>query len=714
LWWSQGLITDKDFAGGLAYLVQENIIKVENVEVDPEGEIVISDDIVIPKWIHNNARWWADGAITDNDFKSGIQYMLKEEVITFKEIIRAIPSVEISSELRKKIYETQKWNELSMELVLKMKAYEVDVLQDASQDAWQKFANTQSQDDMNIATKLENAAREAKEDSLKAVKTWKTMQDLVEKAKNDAKQSGIHVLDLERAVSVQQEKIDQVKKVKSTADFKDAVEEAKKAQTQASAGLKDVLVGFGYDTSNVLSYDEIGSLTISGSISLHPIATAINAGLLTNTNVILNDTENEALGELLHPQVIEGYEFQIDASIADVKLIGKDIDTANILPAEEFVSTGESIMDDLSSYYSPVDDIIPPKNPYLHSSDPCNVTEENYVGVTWNFGHDIQKFESRSIVSANIRITSPDGIITEKTIQEDQYTSGDIHRYVASISAPISGTWKFEIISFNQMRNEDGKLFVYPYFAETTALIVVPECERGISVSAVFEGNPCDYTKEISTTIVFTEGGVPAKTPVIIRGFIKDSSGAIVEDIDTHNFGIRYVSGGYIVSSLPVDAQAVHSFRPQEPGTYEITINKVLPNHIEDGSLVTGDPIQTSPQKVTVVVPACDVGGMVQLIPVTTLNFDGKDYPITQFTLWQWQGECDDSWHYHTPTANAVEIETLTGKSDPDFNNCGFGKTSSIFISTFWATHQELQAFQDNTGIDPVGNGEAQFGGQGP
>jgi len=413
-WWSQGLITDKDFAGGLAYLVQENIIKVENVEVDPEGEIVISDDIVIPKWIQNNARWWADGAITDNDFKSGIQYMLKEEVITFKEKIQATPSGEISSELRKKIFETQKWNELSMELLLKMKAFEVDFLEDASQDAWQKFADTNNPDDMNIAMELENAAREAKEDSLKAVKILKTIHDLVEKAKNDAKQSGIHVLDLEKEVSVQQQKIDQVKNVKSIADFKDAVKEAKRAQKQASADLKDVLGGFGYDTSEVLSYDEIGSLTISGSISLHPIATAINAGLLTNTNVILNDTENEALGELLHPQVIEGYElgiinqgmpsfeFQIDASIADVKLIGKDIDTTNILPAEEFVSTGESIMDDLSSYYSPVGDIIPPKNPYLHSSDPCNVTEENYVGVTWNFGHDIQKFESRSIVSANI------------------------------------------------------------------------------------------------------------------------------------------------------------------------------------------------------------------------------------------------------------------------------------------------------------------------
>lgn len=80
-WWSQGLISDREFASGLAYLVQEDIIQVENVEVGPEGTIVIDENLSIPKWIHNNARWWADGAITDDDFKSGIQYMLKENII---------------------------------------------------------------------------------------------------------------------------------------------------------------------------------------------------------------------------------------------------------------------------------------------------------------------------------------------------------------------------------------------------------------------------------------------------------------------------------------------------------------------------------------------------------------------------------------------------------------------------------------------------------
>jgi len=33
------------------------------------------------KWIKNNAAWWADGTIDDESFISGIEYLLKEEII---------------------------------------------------------------------------------------------------------------------------------------------------------------------------------------------------------------------------------------------------------------------------------------------------------------------------------------------------------------------------------------------------------------------------------------------------------------------------------------------------------------------------------------------------------------------------------------------------------------------------------------------------------
>jgi len=35
----------------------------------------------IPSWIKNNAGWWADGLITEDDFVKGIQYLVEQGII---------------------------------------------------------------------------------------------------------------------------------------------------------------------------------------------------------------------------------------------------------------------------------------------------------------------------------------------------------------------------------------------------------------------------------------------------------------------------------------------------------------------------------------------------------------------------------------------------------------------------------------------------------
>jgi hypothetical protein len=84
-WWSKGLITDRDFATGLGFMVQSGIIEVDNVEFDSEGSVALSDNLSIPKWIRTSADWWATGKIPDGDFKLGVQYMIQEEIISFKD-----------------------------------------------------------------------------------------------------------------------------------------------------------------------------------------------------------------------------------------------------------------------------------------------------------------------------------------------------------------------------------------------------------------------------------------------------------------------------------------------------------------------------------------------------------------------------------------------------------------------------------------------------
>jgi hypothetical protein len=78
-WWSQGTIGDNDFVQGIQFLINQNIIKIP-----PSTPGSATGSNVIPDWIKKNAGWWADGVITDKDFVQGIQYMITNGIIKLK------------------------------------------------------------------------------------------------------------------------------------------------------------------------------------------------------------------------------------------------------------------------------------------------------------------------------------------------------------------------------------------------------------------------------------------------------------------------------------------------------------------------------------------------------------------------------------------------------------------------------------------------------
>jgi len=76
-WWSEGTIGDSDFVSGIQYMIKENILKIP-----PTSQDSSSGSNEIPAWIKNNAGWWADGMISDGDFVKGIQYMITSGIIS--------------------------------------------------------------------------------------------------------------------------------------------------------------------------------------------------------------------------------------------------------------------------------------------------------------------------------------------------------------------------------------------------------------------------------------------------------------------------------------------------------------------------------------------------------------------------------------------------------------------------------------------------------
>ena len=76
MWITEPLVTDKDFARAIEYLIQHEVIKIPYTE--PEGETIAS----IPDWVKNNAEWWIAEKISDTEFTLSLQYLIKKGIIT--------------------------------------------------------------------------------------------------------------------------------------------------------------------------------------------------------------------------------------------------------------------------------------------------------------------------------------------------------------------------------------------------------------------------------------------------------------------------------------------------------------------------------------------------------------------------------------------------------------------------------------------------------
>ena len=75
MWINEPLVTDKDFARALEYLIQVEIIKIPYAE--PGGET----ESTIPEWVKNNAGWWIEEKISDTEFTRALQYLVKIGII---------------------------------------------------------------------------------------------------------------------------------------------------------------------------------------------------------------------------------------------------------------------------------------------------------------------------------------------------------------------------------------------------------------------------------------------------------------------------------------------------------------------------------------------------------------------------------------------------------------------------------------------------------
>ena len=69
LWLAPPNIPDKEFAKGIAYLIEQKVL----------DEQESGDELYIPKWFKFTTAWWSSGQITDTTYAHATQYLLNEK-----------------------------------------------------------------------------------------------------------------------------------------------------------------------------------------------------------------------------------------------------------------------------------------------------------------------------------------------------------------------------------------------------------------------------------------------------------------------------------------------------------------------------------------------------------------------------------------------------------------------------------------------------------
>ena len=74
--WSEGTIDNDNFISGIEYLVNEGIIQVSRKDVVDNNSVSH-----LQPWIKNTAGWWADDMISDDEFVTAIEWLISNHII---------------------------------------------------------------------------------------------------------------------------------------------------------------------------------------------------------------------------------------------------------------------------------------------------------------------------------------------------------------------------------------------------------------------------------------------------------------------------------------------------------------------------------------------------------------------------------------------------------------------------------------------------------
>ena len=94
-WWANDEISEQEFLSGIEYLINNNIITISSIPCSVFGT---SSSEAVPNWLKNTAGWWSEDLIEDIEFVNGLEYLIKKQIIIVdnKKIIGDVPTANVT------------------------------------------------------------------------------------------------------------------------------------------------------------------------------------------------------------------------------------------------------------------------------------------------------------------------------------------------------------------------------------------------------------------------------------------------------------------------------------------------------------------------------------------------------------------------------------------------------------------------------------------
>ena len=80
-WWADGQIDNSSFLGGIEYLIKTNILVIDTKQKEQVSYTGTPSDTV-PDWIKNTAHWWSDDLISEKEFVKSLQFLINNNIIS--------------------------------------------------------------------------------------------------------------------------------------------------------------------------------------------------------------------------------------------------------------------------------------------------------------------------------------------------------------------------------------------------------------------------------------------------------------------------------------------------------------------------------------------------------------------------------------------------------------------------------------------------------